>query len=67
MEQLARVIDLIDPSVKINKKVAKNRASLTKDLTGMPSASSHYATCIEQVCDDLLETADKQIDLISKA
>lgn len=37
---------------------------MLKDLCGMPNASTHYQGCIEQVCDDLLETADKQIDNI---
>ena len=55
---------MIDPSVKLGRKVAKNKASLLKDLTGLPSASNHYSDCVEQVCDDLLEMADKQIDLV---
>lgn len=59
LEQLSRVIDLIDPTVKMNKKVAKSKASLLQDLTGKASASRNYAGCIEQVCDDLLENADR--------
>ena len=42
------------------------KAGMLKDLCGMQSASTHYQPCIEQVCDDLLETADKQIDLIKR-
>ena len=48
----------------MQKKVTKNKSSLVKDLTGVPATSVHYQACIEQVCDDLLENADKQIDKI---
>ena len=65
MQQLASLIDMIDPTVKFkNKMTSKGKASLVKDLTGSTAMSENYSTCIEQVCDDLLETADKQIDLI---
>ena len=64
MTQLASLIDMVDPSLKMQKMIGKNKASLVKDLTGLPTTSAHYTNCIEQVCDDLLETADKQIDLI---
>ena len=64
LTQLASLIDMVDPSLKMQKMVGKNKASLVKDLTGLPTTSAHYTNCIEQVCDDLLETADKQIDLI---
>ena len=60
--QLATLIDMIDPTVKLQRKVTKNKSSLVRDLTGLTSASAHYQTCIEQVCDDLLENADKKID-----
>ena len=66
LTQLASLIDLVDPSLKMQKMAGKGRASLVKDLTGLPNASDHYADCIEQVCDDLLETSDKQIDLIKQ-
>jgi len=56
---------MIDPSVKLGRKVHKNKAGLLKDLTGLHSASAHYAGCVEQVCDDLLEGADKSIDLVT--
>ena len=64
MEQFSTLIDMVDPAVKLRSKGSKNKSSLLRDLTGMPSASMHYTTCVEQVCDDLLETADKQIDQI---
>jgi len=67
MEQLSLLVDIIDPSARFGKKVAKNKASLLKDLTGMPSTSSYYQGCVEKVCDDLLETADKHIDEIDHA
>ena len=67
LEQLASLIDLIDPSVKLGKKVNKNKASLLKDLTGQAGASDHYQACVEQVCDDLLETSDKKIDEIKSS
>ena len=57
---------MVDPSLKMQKMAGKNKASLVTDLTGMPTASDHYADFIEQVCDDLLETSDKQIDLIKQ-
>ena len=59
LTKLASLIDMVDPSIKMKKMVGKNKASLVKDLTGLPSTSAHYTTCIEEVCDDLLETADK--------
>ena len=59
LTQLASLIDMVDPSLKMQKMAGKNTASLVKDLTGLPNASAHYADCIEQVCDDLLETSDK--------
>lgn len=46
----------------MGKKITKNKSSFLRDLTGMPSVSNNYPRCIEEVCDDLLETADKQID-----
>ena len=64
MTQLASLIDMVDPSLKMQKMIGKNKASLVKDLTGPQTTSAHYTNCIEQVCDDLLETADKQIDMI---
>ena len=64
LDSLAALVDMIEPSVKLGRKVAKNKSSLLKDLTGLPSASAHYSDCVEQVCDDLLEMADKQIDLV---
>ena len=59
LKQLASLIDMVDPSLKMLKMVGKNKASLVKDLTGLQTTSAHYTKCIEQVCDDLLETADK--------
>ena len=38
--------------------------ALLKDLSGAPLASEYYQQLIEQVCDDLLEDADKKIDAI---
>ena len=65
MEQLSVLVDMIDPSARFGKKVAKNKASLLKDLTGSASASTYYQGCIEKVCDDLLEVADKHIDQVA--
>lgn len=47
LEQLASLIDLIDPAAKLQAKVVKNKASLLKDLTGLPSASAHYQASVE--------------------
>ena len=59
LDSLAALVDMVDPSIKLGKKVTKNKVSLLRDLTGLPSASAHYAGSVEQVCDDLLEMADK--------
>jgi hypothetical protein len=55
------VIEFADPSTKASGKVGK---ALLKDLSGAPLASEYYQQLIEQVCDDLLEDADKKIDAI---
>ena len=61
MKSLCELIDFIEPSVKASEKHSQ---SLLKDLSGSQLTSSHYVTLIEQVCDDLLEHADKQIDFV---
>ena len=45
--QLGSLIDMIEPRVKLQKKVEKNGAGMLKDLCGMTNASAHYQTCIE--------------------
>ena len=37
--QLASLIDMIDPSVRLGRKVNKNKTAILKDLTGSQSAS----------------------------
>jgi len=38
--------------------------NLLSDLTGLHAQSKNYEDMVERVCDDLLENADKQIDLL---
>ena len=53
------MIDFVDPTLKAS---TKNSLALLKDLSSANTASTNYETLIEQVCDDLLEHADKKID-----
>ena len=53
------MIDFVDPSVKAS---LKDSVALLKDLSSSNTTSTNYEPLIEQVCDDLLESADKSID-----
>ena len=59
LKSLCKMIDFVDPSVKASSKVS---AALLKDLSSSNTTSANYEPLIEQVCDDLLESADKTID-----
>ena len=59
LKSLCKMIDFVDPSVKASSKVS---AALLKDLSSSNTTSTNYEPLVEQVCDDLLESADKTID-----
>lgn len=48
------------------EELPSSQSTLLKDLCGAHQASTNYEDFLESTCDDLLETVDKKIDLVSK-
>eukprot|EP00347_Sterkiella_histriomuscorum_P018705 403344491 len=68
LTQLYSLISYVQPEKisQISKLKQKNQNTIISDLAGSHLQSQHYEDLVVNVCDDLIENVNKQIDLIKQ-